>query len=207
MRNTPEGTTQDGFETQFGTNHFGHFLLFQLLCPTLLASSSEKFASRVINVTSGAHRSSQIHFDNLSLKGIYDPKLAYAHSKTANILMANQIERMYGSRGLHALSVHPGGILTGLQKHDSPAYIRQRLPEVEMFLKSCEQGAATQVWAAVGKAWEGKGMKYLEDMKEGQEVEMPDLKNGGYKSFIFDEEAEKRLWEVSCEMVGVNDPK
>ena len=170
----------------------------------LLASAEKDFAARVVMVTSGAHRNSQMNFENLNLKGIYDPRLAYSQSKTANILMANQIERLYGSRGLHALSVHPGCILTGLQKHDDPAYLRQRMPELEKVLKSLEQGAATTVWAAVGKVWEGKGMKYLEDMREGHETETVSAITGGYRSFIFDEEAEKKLWDVSCEMVGMS---
>jgi len=206
IRNPPEGTTVDGYETQFGTNHLGHFLLFQLLRPMLLSSSTPTFASRIINVTSGSHRDSPINFFNLNLKGIYTPRLGYAQSKTANILMANQMERLYGSKGLHGLSVHPGCIITGAQRHDDPAVLKARLESdktLMMVLKSTEQGAATTVWAAVAKVWEGKGARYLEDCREGVKEEMPDLVKGGYKSFCFDEEAERKLWDVSCEMVGV----
>ncbi|MCJ1231845.1 hypothetical protein MMC12_008524 [Toensbergia leucococca] len=206
VRNTPEGRTQDGFETQFGTNHLAHFLLFQLLRPVLLSSSTPSFASRVINLTSGSHRSGPMHFDNLNLKGIYTPRLAYAQSKTANILMANQIERVYGARGLHALAVQPGAIRTGLQKYDDPVEFQSRLtPELLKIEKSQAQGAATTVWAAVGKVWEGKGAKYLEDMRAGQPADQPGILSGGYKEYAFDEEAEKRLWEVSRQMVGMND--
>lgn len=203
VRNTPEGRTSDGFETQFGINHLGHFLLFQLLRPTLLASSSPSFNSRVVNVTSGAHARSQMHFDNLNLNGMYDGRLAYAQSKTANILMANEIDRLYGASGLHGLSVHPGCIRTGLQRHNPlGSNLSQELLQVE---KNSAQGAATQVWAAVGKVWEGKGAKYLEDMREGQPVEKPNITTGGYKAFVFDEGAMKKLWQVSCEMVGVSE--
>jgi NAD(P)-dependent dehydrogenase (short-subunit alcohol dehydrogenase family) len=208
VRNTPESQTADGFETQFGVNHLAHFLLFQLLLPTLLSSSTPAFQSRVINVTSGAHARSSINFGNPNLNGIYDPRLAYSQSKTANILMANQIERLYGAKGVHGLSVHPGAILTNLQRYDYPSEEerRKRLesdPVLVKVLKSPEQGAATQVWAAVAPVWEGKGGKYLEDCREGFEADEPSLLKGGYKSFVFDEEAEERLWQVSCEMIGV----
>jgi len=205
VRNTPEGRTRDGFETQFGVNHLAHFLLFQLLRPTLLASSSPSFNSRVVNVTSGSHARSQMHFDNLNLEGMYDGRLAYAQSKTANILMANEIDRLYGDKGLHALSVHPGCIRTGLQRHGP--LNNQLSSEVLRVEKSSAQGAATQVWAAVGRVWDGKGAKYLEDMREGQPVEKPSVTTGGYRAFAFDEGGMKKLWAVSCEMVGVSDIK
>ncbi|KAI8624346.1 putative short-chain dehydrogenase [Xylariaceae sp. FL1651] len=208
IRNTPEGRTVDGFETQFGVNHLAHFLLFQLLMPTLLSSSTPSFNSRVVNVTSGSHRRSGIVFDNPNLEGTYDPPIAYAQSKTANILMANQIERLYGASGIHGLSVHPGCIVTNLQKHEMPTqevrdnYLKNN-PLLKKVLKSCAQGAATQVWAAVAKVWEGKGAVYLEDCRQGHECEEPDIRNGGYKAFVFDEEAEIKLWDMSCQMIGI----
>jgi NAD(P)-dependent dehydrogenase (short-subunit alcohol dehydrogenase family) len=90
-----------------------------------------------------------MHFDNLNLKGVYDGKLAYAQSKTANILMANEIDRLYGARGLNGLSVHPGAIRTALQRHNPlPTQLSGEILQVE---KSSAQGAATTVWATVGK--------------------------------------------------------
>lgn len=83
---TPEGTTQDGFETQFGVNHLGHFLLFQLLKPTLLASSTPHFNSRVVSLASSNHRFSAVQFDDLGFKKAgYQPYLSYGQSKTANV--------------------------------------------------------------------------------------------------------------------------
>lgn len=115
---SPEGQTQDGFETQFGTNHLGHFLLFQLLKPTLLASSTSDFNSRVVSLSSSGHRMSNIEPDNYNLKGIYDPWKAYGQSKTANVLLANEITRRYGKKGLQGLSLHPGAISdTELSRH------------------------------------------------------------------------------------------
>ncbi|KUJ21903.1 short-chain dehydrogenase [Mollisia scopiformis] len=205
IRNPPEGRTVDGFEIQFGTNHLGHFLLFQLLKPTLLASSTLEFNSRVINVSSGSHRRGPIHFDNLNLDGIYTPRLGYAQSKTANILMANEIERLYGSQGLHGFSISPGLIKSRAQRHDDPKDLAAILPTIKDLLKDPAQGAATTVWGAVAKVLEGKGAMYLEDCAEAVDAPDQDMMRGGYAPFAFDEEAEKKLWKVSCEMVGVEE--
>lgn len=89
---TPEGQTKDGFETQLGINHLGHFLLFKLLEKTLLASSTPAFCSRVVSLSSSGHKSSPILFDDLDLKkGGYTPFKAYGQSKTANIYLANEV--------------------------------------------------------------------------------------------------------------------
>ena len=89
---TPEGQTKDGFETQFGTNHLGHFLLFKLLESTLLASASPEFCSRVVSLSSSGHKSSPVLFDDLDLKKSgYTPFKAYGQSKTANIYLANEV--------------------------------------------------------------------------------------------------------------------
>lgn len=210
IRNPPEGTTVDGFETQFDTNHLGHFLLFQLLRPTLLASSTPTFNSRVVNVTSGSHSRGPINFANINLKGIYTPRLGYAQSKTANIYFSNQIERLYGSRGLHGLSSSPGAVLSRAQRYDDPAELAQTLPRIKNVLKSTAQGAATTVWAAVAKTLEGRGALYLEDCAVGQESDEEIKFNGapgisGFAPFAFDEEGEKKLWDMSCDMVGVKD--
>ncbi len=210
VRNTPESQTVDGFEPPFAVHQHAHFLLFQLLLPTLRTSSEPSFNSRIVNVTSGAHKKTSIIVDNPNLEGIYNPRTAYSQSKTANILMTNQIERLYGASGVHGLAVHPGCIVTNLQKHDMPTqedrdkYLRSN-PLMQKVLKSTTQGAATQVWAAVGKVWEGKGGMYLEECRKGYESEDPDLLNGGYKAFVFDEEAESKLWDMSCQMVGIKE--
>jgi len=157
----------------------------------------------VINVSSKAFQRSAIVFDNINLKGIYTPEIGYAQSKTANILMANQIERLYGARGLHGLSLCPGAIISGAQRHDDPERMKKSLPLIKHFLKSPAQGAATTVWAAVGKVWEGKGGKFLENCSESKPREGPgSVIDPGYAPHAFDEEAEKRLWQMSCEMDG-----
>ena len=158
---TPQGRTQDGFETQLGTNHLAHFLLFQLLKPALLQASSHHFHSRVVCLTSSGHRYCPVLFDDLDLsKGGYTPFKAYGQSKTANIHMATEIERRYAAQGLHATAVHPGAIMTNLGRHLPADFITAFLakdPRMAARFKDAQQGAATTVWAAVGREWEGKG--------------------------------------------------
>ncbi|GME56967.1 Short-chain dehydrogenase/reductase SDR [Neofusicoccum parvum] len=92
---TPFGLTKDGFETQFATCHLGHFLLFELLKPALLSSATPSFPSRVVNVSSIGHRVAEVRFDdfNFGEGKAYDPWLSYGQAKTANIYLANEIER------------------------------------------------------------------------------------------------------------------
>lgn len=203
----PELTiTPDGFESQFETNHLGHFLLFQLLKPTLLASSTPSFHSRVVNVSSIGHRQSPIQFDDLNLSGpgVYTPFGAYGQSKTANIYMANEIERRYGAQGLHAWSLHPGGIDTALQVHVDFSALKD-MPEIQRIMKSPPQGAATTVLAAIDKELEGKGGKFLDDTQvcppADPNVGM-DLSAPGYGAWVYDVDAAKKLWEVSNKLVG-----
>lgn len=206
---TPKGTTTDGFETQFGINHLAHFLLFQLLKPTLLASSTPAFHSRVVAVSSSGHRGSGVKFDDYGFETTeYSPWAGYGQSKTANIYMANEIERRYGPRGLHALSLHPGGIQTGLQKHipDSVKQGWSTNQEVLRSVKDPAQGAATSVYAALGKEWEGRGGRYLENCTESPPVRKGNSATDvGYAPHAYDEEGEKRLWVDSLKMVGLED--
>ncbi|KIW84123.1 hypothetical protein Z517_03370 [Fonsecaea pedrosoi CBS 271.37] len=202
--------TRDGHEVQFQTNHLGHFLLFQLLKPALLAASSPAFQSRVVNVSSIGHRQSRIVFDDLTLSGpgVYTPYKAYGQSKTANIYMSNEIERRYNTRGIHSWSLHPGGIIeTGLASHmDVSAIVA--IPEVQRCLKSVAQGAATTVLAAVDKELEGTGGKFLDDCAVSPpfpEGATDVLWAPGYAPWCYDVDDAKRLWEVSCQIVGVED--
>jgi NAD(P)-dependent dehydrogenase (short-subunit alcohol dehydrogenase family) len=202
---TPEGKTVDGFESQFGTNHLAHFLFFNLLRDNILKSTTLEFPSRVVNVSSSGHMAGEVQFGNYGFEdGSYTPWKGYGQSKTANIYMTNEIENRYGSRGLHGLALHPGGIWTGLQKFISPEQMEQwkSRPNIDRILKSPEQGAAISVLAAVGKVFEGKGRLYLEDC----DVAGPTTDGSeGYKEYAFDKEKEARLWEDSLKMVGLAD--
>ncbi|DBA85710.1 TPA: hypothetical protein ACH3X1_005282 [Trebouxia sp. C0004] len=146
----PEGHTKEGFETQFGTNHAAHFLLFQLLKPALLASSTPELNSRLVSVPSSGHEYSGILFDDLNLKKQgYDMWKAYRQSKTANVYLANEIDRQYGSKGLHANPVMPGVIFTPLAH---PEMVKAfETPYYQKLQKKAQEGAATTVWAAISR--------------------------------------------------------
>ncbi|KAJ5117439.1 hypothetical protein N7448_011071 [Penicillium atrosanguineum] len=202
--------TKDGHELQFGTNHLSHFLLFQLLKPALLAAATTDLHSRVVVVASSAHRLNGINeSDNYNFqRGDYKAWVSYAQSKTANIYMANEIERRYHSQGLHATSLHPGGIRTGLMKYISDTGAAPVQPDeaVMRALKNPEQGAATTVWAAIGKEWKNKGGKYLADCAEtNRGVDDGNITGSGFVSHTYDAKSEARLWEDSLKIVGLTD--
>ena len=203
-----QGQTQDGFETHFGVNHLAHFLLFQLLKETLLSSSTPDFNSRVVMVASGSHKTSTVMLDDLDFsKRGYNPQIAYAQSKTANVHMALELERRFGSRGLHSTSVHPGEARTELLRQ-LPLEAQKQLEQqwnLDRLYKSTQQGAATTVWAAVGKEWEGKGGKYLEDCMVAEQEDNVPLGHRGYGTHAYDEVQAKRLWEASLRMVDASD--
>ena len=199
--------TQDGFEMQFGTNHIAHFLLFDLVKDAMMKSSTPEFNSRVVTVSSTGHRRAGIRPKSdygFTEEGSYDPWAGYGQSKTANIYMANSIDRLYGSKGIHALSLHPGGIYTGLQVHVSDN-VKQMwdTPEAQKYFKSVEQGAATSVYAAVSKEWEGKGGRYLEDCEESPPLgKEQGLGAAGYAEHAFNKDEEDRLWRDSEKFIG-----
>jgi len=197
----PESRTADGFEMHFGVNHLAHFLLFGLLF------SAFQNPSRVVNVTSGAHGLAKIDFENINMEGCYNPRLAYAQSKAANVLMANEIERRFSQRGIHGFSVHPGVIHTGLTRHLPAEVAEKAFAEVGTGMKSPEQGAATQVWVAIGKVWEERGGKYLANIAEQALTTDNKFVDGGYSEYVFDEDIARRLWEKSCEWVGFDPEK
>jgi NAD(P)-dependent dehydrogenase (short-subunit alcohol dehydrogenase family) len=201
----PEGRTADGFETQLGTNHLSHFLLFNLLKPTLLESSTPSIPSRAIFVSSIGHRMAEPNFANLNLEGAYHEWAAYGQSKTASVWTSNEINRRYGSKGLHAFSVHPGGIMTDLQRHMS-AEALSGFDGIKSVFKSPEQGAATTIWAATAKALEGDGGKYLEECQISRAWTEADGQWGpGHATWAYDEVKEGKLWKASLGLVGLKE--
>ncbi|KAL7808657.1 hypothetical protein V8C26DRAFT_412807 [Trichoderma gracile] len=208
IRGYPKGQTEDGFELHFGTNHLGHFTLFQTLKDALIASSTPPFPSRVVCLSASGHRQSGIRFDDINFdqEDEYQPLLGYAQSKTANIYMALEIERRFGVKGVRGLAVHPGGIAgTRLNRMTPEAQLNTVIsdPSVSRKMKSAEQGAATTVWAAVAAEWAEKGGVYLEDCQESEPwggdatVLAP-----GYAPHIHDAESASRLWDISLGMIG-----
>ncbi|KAI9706202.1 MAG: hypothetical protein M1820_004963 [Bogoriella megaspora] len=224
----PESKTGDGFETQFGTNHLGeylhdfkhlraygpvlrktgHFLLTYLLLPTMLSSASKEFPARVVNVSSVGHFWGQVRFEdpNFSESGSYNPQAAYGQSKTANIYHANELTNRYADRNLYAVSLMPGGVMTGLQKYVPPEHFKLlQDPKVQRFIMDAEQGAATTMVAAIGKDFKYKGRIYMEMCDEAG----PSKGNGGHMDpghspWAFDKEKEAKLWNLSCELLGLN---
>ena len=204
--------TEDGQEVHFATNYLSEFLLFQLLKPALLASATSDFHSRVVNVSSSAHRAGNLpDSDNYNFeKGGYSHEVAYANSKVACTYLANEIDHRYGSEGLHATSVHPGGIGTNISRHLGPEFVQYITSNeaIVKILKSLEQGAATTVVAAIGKEWENKGGKYLEDCEEAQRGKDDNNTFGvGYVSQTYDQKSEERLWKDSLKIVGISTDK
>lgn len=202
--------TEDGYEMHFATNHLAHFLFFQLLKPALLASATPEFNSRVVMVASSAHRSWKLNeSDNYNFqKGGYHYGLAYAHSKLASIYTANELDRRYANKGLHATSLHPGAINTDLSRHLGSEFVEQIMSneDIRKILKSPEQGAATTVLAAVGKEWEGKGGKYLEDCEEAKRGKDDNEVFGvGFVRQTYEPVSEARLWKDSLDIVGIKD--
>jgi NAD(P)-dependent dehydrogenase (short-subunit alcohol dehydrogenase family) len=208
---TPEGRTKDGWETQFGTNHLGHFLFFQLLKDTLLASATPDFPSRVVSVASIGHRAGPPNFENINQEGNYNEWVAYGYAKTANIWFANELDRRYGSKNLHATSLHPGGIDSGLAAHINDPAITALMstPEVLAYYKSPEQGAATSVYAALSAEWKNKGGKYLSDCVQQEpfpeDLHWLTIAHDGYKPWAYDEAGEKQLWDFSLKAIGAED--
>lgn len=201
---TPEGRTEDGHETQFGTNHLAHFLLIQLLLPTLINSTLPDFQSRVVILSSSAHRIAGVNFEDFNFEGTYQPWVAYGQSKTANVLTVTELDRRYSKQGVRAFAVHPGLIGTGLMKFLPAETIEawNSSDIVSNAMKSVEQGAATSVWAATAKELEGKGGLYLEDVRiSGPAKANPEDYDPGYAPHARDEKKEHLLWEKSLELV------
>ncbi|PQE31700.1 short-chain dehydrogenase protein [Rutstroemia sp. NJR-2017a WRK4] len=202
----PEARTSDGFESQFGVNHLGHFLLLNLLKPAILNAAP---GARVVILSSIAHRQGSVHFENLNLQGEYDPWVAYAQSKTANLWTAVEWERRYGERGVHAFAVQPGGVPdSGLMQY-LPGEVQEGIlgnRDLVRQFKSVEQGAATTVYAVLSEELEGRGGVYLEDCQVGKAHREEDGPWGpGYAEWAYDGEKAEKLWGKSLELVGLGD--
>ncbi|KAI1291165.1 putative oxidoreductase,short chain dehydrogenase [Xylaria venustula] len=198
--------TAEGFEIQLATNYLGHFLLFWLLKDAMLeAAKSTGTSSRLVNVSSAGHHASEIIFDDFQLTNSYDPAKAYGQSKLAQIYMANYVDRNFGPSGIHALSLMPGGIETNLQQH-FPSDVRagwRTNPMIWNFMKSLEQGAATTIIAAVGKEWETKGGKYLENCQVSTSKPIgPGV--AGVADYAYDEDKENKLWELTLKTLSLS---
>jgi NAD(P)-dependent dehydrogenase (short-subunit alcohol dehydrogenase family) len=207
---TPFGHTADGFETQFGTNHLGHFVLVNRIAPLMGAGS------RLINLSSSGHRFSNVDLDDPNFERTpYEPFVAYGRSKTANILFAVAFNERHRERGVRAAAVHPGGIHTELARHLDPAQVQSIVEQLNQQQakegkapfqwKTIPQGAATSVWAGVVAPADEVGGKYCENCHVGHVVADDVIINAGsegVRGYALDSTIAAALWKKSEEMVG-----
>ena len=207
---TPFGHTADGFETQFGTNHLGHFVLVNRIAPLL------RKGSRLINLSSAGHRFSNVDLEDPNFERTpYEPFVAYGRSKTANILFAVAFDRRHRGRGVRAAAVHPGVIETELGRYMDPSQIQGLIQQIDDQLaahgkgafqwKSVAQGAATSIWAGVVAEAEEIGGRYCENCHVG-EIALENVPitgaSEGVRGYALDPKKAERLWKKSEEMVG-----
>src|SRR5258707_12537049 len=178
----PKGTTVDGFETQFGTNHLGHFVLVNRIVSLL------RPGSRLVNLSSAGHRYADVDLEDPNFeRSPYAEFIAYGRSKTANVLFAVEFDRRHKARGVRATAVHPGGIQTELSRHLAPEALDKLITEINasqpkgaapFSYKSIPPGAATSVWAACVADAEAIGGRYCEDCHVAGVVTVPGLPRG-----------------------------
>jgi NAD(P)-dependent dehydrogenase (short-subunit alcohol dehydrogenase family) len=201
----PEGRTIDGFETQFGTNHLGHFVLVNRIASLL------RRGSRLVNLASAGHRYSDVDLDDPNFeRSPYAEFIAYGRSKTANVLFAVEFDRRHRARGVRATAVHPGVIHTELTRHVAPGELDKLIREINasqpegappFSWKSVPQGAATSLWAACVADAEAIGGRYCEDCHVADVATVPGLRSG-VQPYAVDPERAQALWKKSEEWVG-----
>jgi NAD(P)-dependent dehydrogenase (short-subunit alcohol dehydrogenase family) len=204
---SPEQRVGPGWESQFATNHLGHFALTNLLWPALSAGPG----ARVVSLSSTGHKLSAIRFDDINFDSGYDKWKAYGQAKTANSLFAVQLDFLGRDLGVRAFAVHPGGIMTELQRHLPRAEMvaagwMDEHGKVDARFKTPEQGASTSVWAATSPALQGMGGVYCEDcdIAEPTQSGSPEARIRGVDAHAVDPSDAARLWALSAEMTGVN---
>jgi NAD(P)-dependent dehydrogenase (short-subunit alcohol dehydrogenase family) len=201
----PQGRTADGFDTQFGTNHLGHFVLVNRIAALL------KPGARLVNLSSAGHRFADVDLEDPNFEHTpYTEFGAYGRSKTANILFAVEFDRRHRQAGVRAVAVHPGVIQTELGQHLTPEITEQMIALVNanrpssapvFNYKSIPQGAATSVWAGVVAAPDRVGGLYCEDCRLAEVVEGQEIR-GGVRPYALDPDHARALWASSEEMVG-----
>lgn len=206
---TPFGHTADGFETQFGTNHLGHFVLVNRIASLLHTGA------RLINLSSSGHRYANVDLNDPNFERTpYEPFVGYGRSKTANILFAVAFDKRHRNRGVRAAAVHPGGIQTELGRHMDPSRTDNLITQINKQLaaegkppfrwKTIPQGAATSVWAAVVAAADEIGGRFCEDCHVSHIVadDVPiNPVSGGVRRYALDPDMAEALWKKSEQLV------
>ncbi|MEU0089843.1 SDR family NAD(P)-dependent oxidoreductase [Kribbella sp. NPDC006257] len=199
----PETRVGPGWEAQFATNHLGHFALVNRLWPAIAADGG----GRVVSVSSTGHRRSDIRWDDLQFEKEYEKWTAYGQAKTANVLFAVQLDALGKDSGVRAFALHPGGIMTPLQRHlpreemVAFGWIDEETGEFNELFKTPEQGAATQVWAATSPQLDGLGGVFCEDCDIAP---VSDDDAPGVRSYAINPDSAARLWTISADLTGVN---
>jgi NAD(P)-dependent dehydrogenase (short-subunit alcohol dehydrogenase family) len=206
---TPFGHTFDGFETQFGTNHLGHFVLVNRIASLI------RTGGRLINLSSAGHRYSNVDLEDPNFERTpYDPYVAYGRSKTANILFTVAFDKRHRDRGVRSAAVHPGGIQTELGRYQDPSRIEKTIELINQqraargegpyWWKTVSQGAATSVWAALVASADEIGGQYCEDCHVGSIVpdNLPVGVNEGVRGYALDPNNAEALWKKSEQLVG-----
>jgi NAD(P)-dependent dehydrogenase (short-subunit alcohol dehydrogenase family) len=201
----PKGTTVDGFETQFGTNHLGHFVLVNRIASLL------RPGSRLVNLSSAGHRYADVNLEDPNFEhSPYAEFTAYGRSKTANALFAVEFDRRHRASGVRATAVHPGGIQTELGRYMTREVMERLIAEINanqpkgappFSWKTIPQGAATSVWAACVADADSIGGRYCEDCHVAEVVSVPGLR-GGVQPYALDPQRAQALWQKSEELVG-----
>jgi len=204
----PERRVGADWEYQFATNHLGHFVLTTALLPLLQAAGQ----ARVVCLSSIGHRRSGIRWDDIHFKREpYEKWTAYGQSKTANALFALGLDLKFSQAGIRAFSVHPGGILTPLQRHLEQEEMtalgwldeQGNLSEVaRQLFKSPAQGCTTTLWAATSPALAGMGGLYCEDCDVAALATPDTPRYRGVDAWAVDDEQALRLWEVTEAMLA-----
>ncbi|CAG2111103.1 unnamed protein product [Medioppia subpectinata] len=189
VMNTPEWSTADGFEMQFGTNHLGHFLLTMLLLPLLQNSPK----ARVVNVSSIGHMAGKIHLDNINLRnGAYSPFKSYAQSKLANVLFAREMAKRLGpSTTVNTYSLHPGAVHTELARHSGGGQLGDKIMG-SMFLTP-ELGAQTSLHCILDEGLDGESGFYYSNCQRVDNM-VP---------AAVDDKMSQALWELSVKLVNL----
>ena len=203
----PKSLTKDGFETQFGTNHLGHFVLTTGLLPALKQGAIESGRkSRVVNLSSSAHALSDVDFNDINFKNRdYEEFVSYGQSKTCNILFSVGITNRFAKDNIVSNAVMPGAIMTNLQRHMTKEEWIKRCwfdenGQLVFKVKSIEAGASTSVWAATAPELEGVGGLYLENCKiSEQRSSMREIFQNmfGYLPYALDVDNANKLWTLS----------
>ena len=199
----PLQRTAEGWELQFATNHLGHFTLFAGLLPLLRRADG----ARVVALSSLGHLITDVdREDPMFHHRAYDKWVAYGQSKSANAQFAVAVAQRFSGDGIRAYSVHPGGIMTDLQRDLAVEEMRAmgwideqgRVPDR---FKTPEQGAATSVWAAVSPLLGDRSGAYLEDCNVA--VEEEGRTQSGQRAWAVDPDRAEALWVLSERLTGL----